>query len=53
MIRVLSSAFNTKQTVNNFLISPLLQNIDFNTYVTSTLIYSFGIIKVDASLSEN
>ncbi|KAL4107235.1 hypothetical protein QTP88_017618 [Uroleucon formosanum] len=44
--------FNTKVSANNFLTSPLLANIGFTAYIPSTLIYSFRIIRVDSSLSE-
>ncbi|XP_060847575.1 uncharacterized protein LOC132927134 [Rhopalosiphum padi] len=44
--------FNTKVSANNFLTSPLLANIGFTAYIPSTLIYSFGIIRVDSSLTE-
>ena len=44
--------FNTKVLVNNFLNSSLLANIGFIAYIPSTLIYSFGIIRVDSSLTE-
>jgi len=44
--------FNTKLSANNFLTSSLLANIGFTAYIPSTLIYSFGIIRVDSSLTE-
>jgi hypothetical protein len=43
--------FNTKISANNFLSSPLLTNIGFTAYIPSTLLYSFGIIRVDSSLT--
>jgi len=39
-------------SANNFLTSPLLTNIGFTAYIPSTLIYSFGIMRGDSSLTE-
>lgn len=44
--------FNTKVTANNFLTYSVIRNIGFTPYIPSTLIYSYGFIRVDTSLIE-
>lgn len=44
--------FNNKVSAKNFLTSPLLEKIGFTAYIPSTLIYSYGIIRVDTSVTE-
>ncbi|KAL4097016.1 hypothetical protein QTP88_021858 [Uroleucon formosanum] len=44
--------FNTKVSANNFLTCLLFANIGFTAYIPSMLIYSFRIIRVESSLTE-
>jgi len=44
--------FNSKVSANEFLTSPLLQTIGFTAYIPSTLIYSYGVIRVATSFSK-